>query len=254
MFFLFDWISLYFVFLAFFIKSPRQLHQRIHILKRFRKIHRSVTCVHSEAELLRLADEILRNKIDGDIIEAGVYKGGSTCKLSIAAKLTGRQLYACDSFEGLPELGTVDKVHFHSNGKDEKYHKGDYRGTMDEVNKNLKNYGEPSAVKLIPGWFNKTLPSMKNKKFALIFIDVDLYDSIVTCLENLWPPLQNGCKFFTHETHHLLTIKAFSDKTFWQKNFGINPPEFLGAGKGLSRLEPCLCYIKKCARRKRGVS
>ena len=247
MFFLFDRISLYCFFLAFIIKSPRQLHQRIHVIKRFRKIHRSVTCAHSEAELLRIADEVLRNKIAGDIIEAGVYKGGSTCKLSIVAKLTGRQLYACDSFEGLPEPGTIDKVHSLSSGKEEIYHKSDYLGTMDEVKKNLKNYGEPSAVELIPGWFNKTLLGMKNKKFALVFIDVDLHDSFVACLENLWPPLQNGCKFFTHEAHHLLTIKSFSDKTFWQEKFGINPPEFVGAGKGLSRLEPCLGYIKKCA-------
>lgn len=243
--FLLNFILKYFVYLAFLIKDFRQLHQRIYVLKRFRKIHRSLMCAHSEAELLRIADEILRNKVEGEIIEAGVYKGGSTCKLSIVAKLTGRTLYACDSFQGLPKPSYIDKVHLHYNETQEIYHKRDYLGTINEVKKNLENYGEPSVVKLIPGWFNATLPKLKNKKIALVFIDVDLHHSMLTCIENLWPPLQRGCKFFTHEAHHLLTIKAFSDKTWWKKRFGIDPPEFKGAGKGLSRIEPCLGYIQK---------
>lgn len=237
LFYPFDQISLCFLCLAFIIKSPRQFYQRIYIVKRFRRIHRSVICAHSEAELLRIADEVLRNGIEGDIIEAGVYKGGSTCKLSIVAKLTGRQLYACDSFEGLPQPNGEERT--------AGYSQGDYEGTMDEVKRNVKDYGEPSAVQLIRGWFDITLPSMKNKKFALVFVDVDLYSSTVTCLKNLWPPLQNGCRFFTHEARQLSTIGAFSDKRFWQENFGINPPGFIGAGKGLSRLEPCLGYVEK---------
>ena len=202
--------------------------------------------------MLRIADEILRSRVKGDIIEAGVYKGGSTCKLSILAKVTGRKLWARDSFQGLPEPSDTDKVHFRSDGKEEVYHKGDFLGTLNEVKKNLEDYGEPGVVKLVVGWFNETLPKMRNKKFTLVFVDVDLYESIVTCIENLWPPLQTGCKFFTHEARHFLTIKAFSDKTFWRERFGINPPQFVGAGKGLSRLEPSLGYIQKSSHQKSG--
>jgi len=235
----------YFAYLRFLFKSLGRLRQRMYILMKFRKIHRSIICAHSEVELLRIADEILRSQVEGDIIEASVYKGGSTCKLSVVAKLTGRKLWACDSFKGLPEPSDVDKVHLHSEGEEEIYHKGDYLGTINEVRKNLEDYGEPNVVKLVPGWFKETLPKMRDKKFALVFIDVDLHESIVTCIENLWPPLQSGCKFFIHEAHHLLTINAFSDKTYWRKKFGIDAPEFIGAKKGLSRLEPHLGYIQK---------
>ena len=229
----------------FLIRHPRQLRQRIYILKRFKAIHKKVTCAHSNAELLHIADEILRTPLRGDIIECGVYKGGSTCKLSIVTKLTGKKLYACDSFKGLPKSSKMDEEHICINGTKEIYHEGDYSGTIDEVHQNLVNYGEPDVVELVPGWFQETLPRMSDKEFSLVFVDVDLYDSLTTCIENLWPSLQRGGKFFTHEAHHMFTIKAFTDKVFWKQKLGAAPPKFIGAGKGISRTKPCLGYLMK---------
>ena len=231
--------------LKFLIRHPSQLRQRIWILRKFKVIHKNVTCVHSEAELLHIADEILTIPLKGDIIECGVYKGGGTCKLSIIAKLTGKKLYACDSFKGLPKPSKIDEKHTQLNGTKRIYHEGDYLGTIDEVHQNLVRYGELGVVELVPGWFDETLPRIRGKKFSLVFIDVDLQGSIITCIENLWPSLQKGGKFFTHEAHHLLTIKAFTDKAFWKQKLGVTTPKFFGAGKGISKTKPCLGYLLK---------
>lgn len=229
-------------------RSPQQLRQRIEILRRFRTIHKSVHCAHSEDELLFIADEILRIPSDrgGDIIECGVYKGGSTCKLSVVAKLVGRRVIACDSFLGLPRPKDFDATHVHSNGIVEVYEEADYLGSLDEVYTNLSRFGEPSVVSLVPGWFHESLPRLRrDQKFVCIFLDVDLQESIVCCLQNLWPRLQVGCKLFTHEAHHELTVKVFSDEAFWRTNFGHDLPPFIGAGTGLGPTMPALGHVEK---------
>jgi len=242
-------VELYCYFVYFLIKHPKQIIRRWIILKRFRQIHKAIPCAHSEAELLHIADEILKvpNTVEGDIIECGVWKGGSTCKLSIVAKMTGRKLIACDSFEGLPEPEEHDRAHIHSNGKIEIYKKGDYATSIAEVKANLIKFGEPDSVELVKGWFHETLPKLKNRRARaiLVFIDVDLQESIKCCLENLWPILVKGCKFFTHEAHHVLTVKLLTDKDFWKKLGEYEPPKFIGALKGYGRLEPCLGYLRR---------
>lgn len=234
-------------YVHFVFKKPKQMRLRFEVVKRFKLIQKSVHCAHSEFELLHIADNILRipSSIKGDIIECGVYKGGSTCKLSVVAKLTNRKLLACDSFQGLPEPQDFDKIHTHCNGKKETYKEGDYEGSIQEVQKNLERFGEPAYINLVPGWFNETLPRLDEKKFVLIFLDVDLYDSIITCLENLWTGLQPGMRLYTHEAHHELTIKAFTDAEWWQAKFNISPPAFIGGGTGLSWNMKCLGYVQK---------
>jgi len=176
--------------------------RRYNILKRFRSIHKAIPSAHSETELLHIADEILKvpSNVKGDIIECGTWKVGSTCKLSIVAKMTGRKLIACNSFEGLPEPEEHDRVHIYSNGKIETYKKGDYAASIEEVEGNLHRLGEPESVELVKGWFHETLPKLRNRRAILVFIDVDLQESVKCCLENLWPVLVKGCKFFIHKT------------------------------------------------------
>ena len=79
----------------------------------------------------------------------------------------------------------------------------------------------------------------------MVFIDVDLYDSILCCLENLYPILQEGCEFFTHEARSLFTIKAFSNKELWKKLGEEKPPRLVGALTGLGLTKPFLAYIIK---------
>lgn len=64
-------------YVKFLIMHPFQLKTRINIFKRFYKIHKSVPCAHSFAELLHIAEEIISisSKIEVDIIECSVYKG-----------------------------------------------------------------------------------------------------------------------------------------------------------------------------------
>ena len=71
---------------------------------------------------------------EGDVVECGTWKGGSAGNLSLVCKLVGRKLVICDSFEGLPEGDPRDN-------EAKFYKKGDYSGTLEEVEANLTRYG-----------------------------------------------------------------------------------------------------------------
>lgn len=212
-------------------RFPDQRKLRAEVLERYEVIGQAIPCLHREDEILLIADEILSipDSLEGDIVECGVFKGGSTAKLSIVARLTGRKLVACDSFQGLP-----------APGEDEGYFKqGDLLGTVDEVCDNIAKFGELDSVEIVPGWFHETLPGLRNRKFVLVFEDADLYQSVVCCIENLWPSLQPGCKMFTHELSHP-AIRAYSDQAWWMSRFGYKPPYLFRAG-----IKPSLAYIEK---------
>lgn len=234
----------YFKFVA---QSPKQWRQRVEVVKRFRLVHKSVTCAHSYRELLFIADQILQTSsdLDGDIIECGVYKGGATCKLSIVAKLVGRNLVACDSFSGLPVPEEYDAKQNCCDGRIEFYKQGEWAGSIEEVRANIEHFGEMSSTLLVPGWFHETLPPLQGKRFVCAFIDVDLSESAACCLENLWASLQPGCKLFIHEARHGPVVKLFHDRDFWNNHFGQEPPPLIGERKGLSRFMSCLAYIEK---------
>jgi len=66
-----------------------------------------------------------------------------------------------------------------------------------------------------------------------VFADVDLRDSLETCVKHLWPVLQNGCSFYVHEAHHMEIASLFFDQEWWRNNYDSNPPGLVGAGSGL---------------------
>jgi hypothetical protein len=186
-------------------------------------------------EHLTMITRILRipRTAEGCVVECGSYKGRSTASLSLACSLCGRKLEVFDSFEGLPEPSAHDKSHVVVDVKEiQTYSKGGFRGTLDEVKNNASKYGDISVCNFNAGYFDQTLPKFK-KKCVFVFLDVDLKDSLETCLIYLWPNIQDNCYLFTHEAHHMDVASLFFDKEWWKNKFGSPAPGLVGAGCGL---------------------
>jgi hypothetical protein len=137
--------------------------------------------------------------VPGDVIECGTYQGNSLLQLAFAMRRAGRfaegrRLYACDSFQGLPEPGPED-VDREPQPHPLK-HVGGYASPQDLVETRLRRYGFQNDVTLVPGWFEDTLPTLQHLRFAIIFLDVDLYESYRTCLRYLFPLLSPGGVIF----------------------------------------------------------
>lgn len=188
-------------YLVFLSGSNTSLRWKV--FKYFYSIHRKIKCLHTEGELLRIADFILTNKSKGDIVECGTYNGGATVKLSMLGSLTGRRIIACDSFEGLPSPIAEDSKFFR---------KGEYRTIREEFDSNITTYGVPSSVLVIQGWFESTLSVLSKGYYILVFEDADLYSSVAICIDSLWKSLVTGGRMYTHEMLFPSTLKAYSER------------------------------------------
>ena len=223
-----------------FERTPRvSFFEKLMLIIKFYYISNAVDCPHSNIEMLLFARTVfhISEKLGGVIVEAGSYKGGSTAKLSLIAKISGRKLVVFDSFQGLPEnrevqTYTADIRAFHHYKKTTYvFPKGKYKGLLSEVRRNIHRYGSPELCFLKKGWFKNTMPKF-HEKIAAVFLDVDLASSTRTCLKYLYPLLQPGGFLMSHDGHLTLVTEVFQNKDFWEKTVGFPKPPMFGLNKG----------------------
>ncbi|MGH9361674.1 MAG: TylF/MycF/NovP-related O-methyltransferase [Thermoanaerobaculia bacterium] len=146
----------------------------------------------SPQELLYIAHHLYlldQAGVPGVVLECGCFKGFSSCCLSHACAALGRRLVVADSFQGLPDPEGEGQGY---------YRRGDFCGTVAEVNENLRAFGRPEAVQLLPGWFRDSLRGW-TEPIALLWLDVDLASSARDALGHAVPLLQPGGAVFSHE-------------------------------------------------------
>ena len=142
-------------------------------------------------------------KIKGDFAEVGVYKGGSA--LIIAEVKRKRKLYLFDTFDGLPKAGKVDKY----------IETGAMKGVLEAVQNKLKKY---SGIYFFKGLFPQTAMGIRNKRFAFVHFDVDLYRSTKDCLNFFYPRMSQGGVILTHDYPFLTGVKRAFDEFFSDKD------------------------------------
>lgn len=202
--------------------------------KMIRNNRKIVTASHF-LEHLVMTSRVLKipKSVEGCVVECGSYKGGSTANLSLVCALSNRQLDVFDSFEGLPEPSDHDRAHtVVSRRQVHTYSRGAWCGSLEEVRNNVSQFGNVSVCNFHVGYYKDTLPRF-GKKCAFIFLDVDLRDSLESCVRYLWPLLEDECYLFTHEAHHNDIAFLFFDKEWWRANLNCDPPGLIGAGSGL---------------------
>jgi len=181
----------------------------------------------------RMLDHV--KNVKGDIVECGVASGGSFVYLAILAKEEnqGRKLWGFDSFEGFPEISAEDKI----SGIDPK--KGDMRASVTEVSKLLarSRIGEDfieSNISFVKGFFNESLKKYKGGPIALLHVDVDIYDSYVTVLHELFPKVAvGGIVLFDEYMNSVENVnwpgaKKAIDEYFANTPFSVCRDEFWG--------------------------
>jgi O-methyltransferase len=229
--------------------GPFDSKVRADIVRRFEQIHAAIPTASSPTEGLILAEGLLSMEAPGDIVECGCFAGGSSAKLSIIAKLCGKRLIVCDSFEGLPAGGEI-AVHARRKVEDitVSWVAGDYSVGLEGVRRNIEKYGEGSVCSFVKGWFSQTLTGANlPETVAAAFVDVDLNTSARDCLVALWPRLANGGIFFSHDTAFITVLQHLHDEKLWRDELKSFPPIFFGAGFGVCDLAPHLGYMVKGA-------
>lgn len=135
-------------------------------------------------------NEIAKNQIEGDFLEAGVWRGGASIFLNALNQVfcdAQKTIWVADSFEGLPK-SSLDQ--------DKKYDFTIYDELsvpLEQVKKNFEKYNLLTPnVKFIKGWFKDTLPNLNVKKLSLLRMDGDLYESTMDILNNLYHKVSIG--------------------------------------------------------------
>jgi O-methyltransferase len=141
------------------------------------------------AALYRLSKEVERSSLAGDIVECGVYNGGSSALIAsvcLVSKNTRRNVWLFDSFEGLPPPTEMD-------GKKAMECGWWCHGDLKKVRKIYSKLKiDPSRVHVVKGWFHETFPTAETGPIALLHIDADWYDSVKLCLDRFYDLVQPG--------------------------------------------------------------
>jgi O-methyltransferase len=143
-----------------------------------------MTNVEQRINMFHLVDQVLAYDVEGDFVELGCNSGQSSVLISKIMQhyRSNKKLYVYDSFEGLPQLNSIDGS---------AYHQGQLKTTEDVLRSNFKRYNLP-LPEIHRGWFNDTLPNGLPDKISFAYLDGDLYDSILISLEYVYPRLTKG--------------------------------------------------------------
>ena len=139
---------------------------------------------------LELCDHF--KNLKGDFVECGVWRGGMSAAI---AEIIGaeHQVHLFDSFEGLPPAKTIDgkeAIAWQQNKTSPGYFdncRAEERFALEAMKKSGHK-----KFRTHPGWFAETLPEFGPKPISILRLDGDWYDSIMTCLEQLFPRVIGG--------------------------------------------------------------
>lgn len=141
----------------------------------------------------RCVETVLVERVPGDLIEAGCWRGGVGILMRGILKAYGthdRSVWLADSFEGLPPPNERD---YPADAGDLNYTAEQFAVTLDEVRENFRRFGLlDERVRFLEGWFKETLPRVHDRHWAVVRLDGDLYESTMDGLENLYPRLAVG--------------------------------------------------------------
>ncbi len=137
--------------------------------------------------------KVISDDIPGDMIETGVWRGGSCILMRALLKVldvTDRKVFVADSFAGLP-APEPDK---YPADYGDVHHKYDFLAVSEEqVRENFKRYQLlDEQVVFLKGFFAETLPDAPIEKLSILRLDGDMYSSTIDAISALYPKLQPG--------------------------------------------------------------
>jgi O-methyltransferase len=145
------------------------------------------------ANIRECVETVIAEEVPGDLVETGVWRGGATIYMRAilaAHGVTDRQIWACDSFEGLPP---PNEEQFPHDAGDVHYTAEALSVTVDQVKENFRRYGLlDDKVTFLEGWFEDTIPTAPIEQIAVLRLDGDMYSSTIVVLESLYDKVGPG--------------------------------------------------------------
>jgi O-methyltransferase len=158
----------------------------------------------------RCIKSVLDDGVPGDVIEAGVQRGGASIfarGVLAAYGADDRRLWLADTFVGMPvpnpQEYPADAGYDQLDGSDPN------AIGVEGVKANLRRYGLlDESIIFLPGLFADTLPAAPLGEIAVMRLDSDLYESTTDSIEVLYPRLSVGGYVIVDDYNSQLWSKA----------------------------------------------
>lgn len=180
--------------------------------------------------LQELVTRVVAEDVPGDLVETGVWRGGAVALMRAVLSIYGderRRIWACDSFQGLPE---PDVERYPMDGtlviadKSTKFLMDKVLSvSVEEVRRNIDRYGLlDERIRFVEGWFSESLPGAPIEEISLLRLDGDLYESTMDVLVHLEQKVTPGGFVIVDDYNGLEACKAAV--TDYRAEKGITDP------------------------------
>jgi O-methyltransferase len=156
--------------------------------------------------------------IPGDVVECGVWRGGSALTL-LAKGDSHRRIWLYDTFEGMREPGEQD-----ADGQGPGPHAEWERNQrvdinewcyspLDDVRTNMASRGlAADRVEMVQGLVEETIPARAPEQIAMLRLDTDWYGSTRHELDHLFPRLSPGGVLLIDDYGHWPGVRKAVDE------------------------------------------
>ena len=176
---------------------------------------------------------VVKNKIEGDFVECGVWRGGCSMMVALVFQkygVTDRKIYMYDTFEGMPPPTDKDldfnqasaKNHIDKNLSKDANFKWCF-ADVEDVTRNIKltNYPFENFI-LIKGKVEDTLTKNKpTNKLSILRLDTDWYESTKVELINLYPSISTRGVLIIDDYGHWQGARKAVDEYISENNINL---------------------------------
>jgi hypothetical protein len=137
-------------------------------------------------------EELVADGVEGDLIEAGAWRGGASILMRATLDSLGetdREVWVADSFQGFPqpEPGSADHAMESDLGSIDYF-----APELETVKGYFERFGVAAGVRFVPGFFEETMAGLGGRRWALIRLDADGYNATRLTLDALYDGLARG--------------------------------------------------------------
>jgi O-methyltransferase len=199
----------------------------------------TMTSIERMYALYNAIKYVIQNNIEGDFVECGVWRGGSSMMIALtlnSMNVNNRQIFLYDTFEGMSEP-TENDIDFRGGNADSllKQNVEDKQNSvwcladLQDVQNNMKltNYTVHN-IKFVQGKVEDTIPQTISESIALLRLDTDWYESTAHELKYLYPKLQNRGVLIIDDYGHWEGCRKAVDEYFTENTLLLNRIDYTG--------------------------
>lgn len=180
--------------------------------------------------LYKAVEYIVKRNIPGDIVECGVWKGGSAMVIAYALLKMHephRKIYLYDTYAGMTQPTDEDRAIPNGMPAQERWRRNKFsdwgRITLEETERNLISTRYPKKnLIFVKGAIEKTIPNIMPFRISLLRLDTDWYASTKHELMHLYPLLSKHGVLIIDDYGYWAGAKKATDEYFLHRPILLN--------------------------------